>query len=524
VRHPGNREGLGLGGLRATGVRRAVLAGIGLTLFLISFAGANPGGAVSDETDQYIKAIAAGHLDLLGTKVTDDQARAMDSWLPDINRILTSYAVYGQIARAFSIPSSLDPRYLGCTVEATIATCLDRKPPPAPGPTETFISSLGTRQPFIFIPAGLVMRLASNTTGALLLGRLAFALIDALLLLGALLVALRARPSPLTVAAIALCVAPTSVLVMSAISTSGPESAAGIAWWVALLGVSEPSPRRGAWWLALTAGLVLGTARTTGPLWMLLIVAAVVIFRGVGVSLRSIRAGGRLAATAIGVSAIAVIVTIVWQIGVQPASLLTAVPTPGNPSPSMIGSILLRGIATYGWGEAAPPDVIPQVWALMALVLVVLGVRSALARRARREIVALLAVTLGGVAIIAVFLAFPSEAGLVQGRWFIAPLAGIPILAGWVAASRPTTAGFERSSGIAAGAVTAGVCACLGVYWWLNEFRYAVNGGSVFFIGHTLWQPPLGWAPWLACAVLGLLALGIAGLPAGKALRPAAVG
>jgi hypothetical protein len=500
-----------------------VLAGLGLTLFLISFAGANPGGAVSDEPDQYIKAIAAGHLDLLGTSVSDERARSMDSWLPTINQILTSYPVYGQLARAFSIPSSLDPRYLGCTFEDRLAACLDRRPPPAPGPTETFVSSLGTRQPFIFIPAGLLMRFASGTAEALLLGRLGFTLIAGGLLLGALLVALRARPSPLSVAAIALCVTPTSILVMSGISTSGPESAAGIAWWVALLGASEPTPRRGAWWLALAAGLVLGTARTTGPVWMFLIVVGVVLFRGARVSLQAIRSGGKLAVAAIGVSAIAAIVTIAWQIGVQPPSLITAVSTPQDATPSMISFIFSRAIGTYGWGESAPPVAIVQLWGLIVLALVALGVRSAFSRRARREIIALLAVILGGVAVIAAFLTFGSQTGLVQGRWFIAPLAGIPILAGWMAASQPVTARFERRSRMVAGGVIAGVCACLALSWWLNEFGYAVDGGSVFFLGHTLWQPPLGWAPWLVCAAVGLLLLMISGLPKVTAMRSGAV-
>jgi hypothetical protein len=92
-----------------------------------------------------------------------------------------------------------------------------------------------------------------------------------------------------------------------------------------------------------------------------------------------------------------------------------------------------------------------------------------------------------------------------------------------MAASRPATASFERSSRIVAGGVTAGVVICLAVYWWLNEYRYAVDGGSLLFIGHTLWQPPLGWAPWLACAVLGLLALVASGLPGRNASGVAAL-
>ena len=521
MHHPGNRGVPGLRAVRATGGRRAVLAGLGLTLFLFSFAGANPGGAVSDETDQYIKAIAAGHLDLLGSKVTDQQARAaVDSWLPSINRILTSYPYYGQLARAFSIPSSLDPRYLGCTVEYRLAACLDRRPPAATGPTETFISELGTRQPFIFIPAGLMMRFASDTTQALVLGRVAFALIAAWLLLGALLVALRARPGPPLVAAIALCVTPTSVLVMSGISTSGPESAAGIALWVALLAATEPIPRRGAWWLALAAGLVLGVARTTGPLWIVFILVGVVLFRGMGASWRAARASAKLATAAITVVVIASAVTIGWQIVVQPASLEKAVATLRDATPSMIGTILSRAIATFGWGEAFPPVVIAQLWGAIVLAIAIVGVSSALARGARREIFALLAVGVGAVAIIAGLLAFGSQTGVVQGRWFIAPLAGIPILAGWMAASQPAGR-FERTSRIVTSGAIAGVCVCLAIYWWLNAFRYSVNGGSLFFIGRTLWQPPLGWAPWLICALLGLIALLIAGFPGGNAKQAA---
>ena len=153
--------------LRSIGARRAALAGLGLTLFLISFAGANPPGAVSDEPDQYVKAVAAGHLDLVGVKVSSAEARSMDDWLPGINRILTSYPAFAQLARSYVIPSSLDPRYLGCTTQSTVASCLDRQPPPIATSTETVVSSVGSYPPYIYLPAGLVMRAASSTVAAL---------------------------------------------------------------------------------------------------------------------------------------------------------------------------------------------------------------------------------------------------------------------------------------------------------------------------------------------------------------------
>ena len=506
--------------LRSVGARRAVLAGLGLTLFLISFAGANPPGAVSDEPDQYVKAVAAGHLDLVGVKVSDGEARSMDGWLPAINKILVSYPAFAQLARSYVIPSSLDPRYLGCTVEAVVASCLDRRIPFIPIPTETVVSSVGSYPPYIYIPAGLVMRAASGTVAALLLGRLTFALIAALLLFGALLIALRARPGPLTVAFILLCVAPTSILVMSGLNSSGPESAAGIAWWVALLAASERNPPRGAWWLALAAGLICGVARSTGPVWLVLITLVVLVFRGPRASWAAFRTGGKVAVAVVAVCVVAGVATLGWQLAVQPAYQSLA-PTPGNATPSMIGFILSRAIAVFGWGEAAPAPLLAEVWGLMAAVLVVLGVTAAVRRRAWREIASLVSICVAVVAVIAGFLAFGSHAGMIQGRWFLAPLAGIPIVAGWMATTKSQSVGDERMVRLVSGVVVVVTAACLAIFWWTNEYRYAVNGGPLLFLGHTLWQPPLGWVPWLVGGAVGLLLMLYAGLSGDPIEKPA---
>ncbi len=504
--------------LRTAGRHRAALAGLGLALFLVSFAGANPPGAVSDEPDQYVKAVAAGHLDVLGETVSTAEARSMDSWLPAINRILTSYPAFAQLARSYAIPSSLDPRYLGCTVVDVLASCLDRSVPSIPGPTETVVSSVGSYPPYVYVPAGLVMRAASGTEAALLLGRLTFALIAALLLMGAVLVALRARPGPLTVAFVLLCVGPTSVLVMSGLNSSGLESAAGIAWWIALLAASEPKAPRGAWWLALAAGLVCGLARSTGPVWLVLITLVVLVFRGPRPSWQAFRSGGTVAIAAVVVCVVAGVATLGWQAAVQPPYQASLAPTLGSASPSMIAFILSRAVAVFGWGEAAPGALLAQVWGLLVAAMVALGVGSALVRHAWREIAALLAVCVGVVVVIAGFLAFGSHAGMIQGRWFLALLAGIPILSGWMAATAPATAtAYARSSRLVARVVVVGAVACLAVFWWLNAYRYATDGGSLFFLGHSLWQPPLGWAPWLVCAVLGILAMLLAGLAVSQA-------
>jgi len=355
---------------------------------------------------------------------------------------------------------------------------------------------------------------------ALLLGRLTFALIAALLLFGALLIALRARPGPLTVAFILLCVAPTSILVMSGLNSSGPESAAGIAWWVALLAASERNPPRGAWWLALAAGLICGVARSTGPVWLVLITLVVLVFRGPRASWAAFRTGGKVAVAVVAVCVVAGVATLGWQLAVQPAYQSLA-PTPGNATPSMIGFILSRAIAVFGWGEAAPAPLLAEVWGLMAAVLVVLGVTAAVRRRAWREIASLVSICVAVVAVIAGFLAFGSHAGMIQGRWFLAPLAGIPIVAGWMATTKSQSVGDERMVRLVSGVVVVVTAACLAIFWWTNEYRYAVNGGPLLFLGHTLWQPPLGWVPWLVGGAVGLLLMLYAGLSGDPIEKPA---
>jgi hypothetical protein len=58
------------------------------------------------------------------------------------------------------------------------------------------------------------------------------------------------------------------------------------------------------------------------------------------------------------------------------------------------------------------------------------------------------------------------------------------------------------------------------VAWYLNGRRSAVGtGGTLLFVSHAGWSPPLGWAPWLvvaACGVLGLASVSLGLRPHGR--------
>ena len=255
---------------------------------------------------------------------------------------------------------------------------------------------------------------------------------------------------------------------------------------------------------------------------MILIAVVVLVFRGRRASWQAFRAGGRLAIATVALCVAAGAVTLIWQLAVQPASLESATATLGKASPSGIGFILGRAIGTYGWGEAAPPLILVQVWALMVAALVVLGVASAVMRRVRREIAALILACVLGVGAVAAFLAFGSHAGQVQGRWFIALLAGIPILAGWMTGSQPVTARFSRTSGLVGSAlvpVSAHAWPSTGGSTNIDMRSTAVRSSfSGMRCGSHRWGGPRGWcALCLACS--RCLSPGL--VPADQPRRPA---
>jgi hypothetical protein len=315
-------------------------------------------------------------------------------------------------------------------------------------------------------------------------------------------------------AALALSMTPTAVLCMSTLSSSGPETAAGIAVWVGLLAVTEPGARRRDWLFLLAAGLVLAVTRPTGPLWLLVMLAVVAVFlRGFKATASAVRRGGRVAGTAIGIVLIGVAVAVVWQLTQQPAYPTTIAVAPLNAG--TFGTLLYNLVGTVGWGELEQPHLIVSVWAALDAVLVMLAIIRAARLLWWRSLAALLALTGGTLLLIAGFLVYGSHTGVVQGRWFEAIFAGVPILAGWILTMPASAGATTRSRGysldlLAPPFVLIEAVGLLAA-WWYSVHRYAVglNGRLLFFLSPT-WQPPFGWLPWLLAAGVGLVCLVLA--------------
>lgn len=499
----------------------SLLACAGISLVLICWALSNPPGAMSDEPDQYLKAVAAGHGEIRGERLTPEQAQPMDYWLPGLQSTLVGFPDFAALARGYEIPSHLQPAPMGCTVEywTGAADCLYQPGPASAAgpPTVHVVSSVGSYQPYVFIPAGLVMRLAKGPDAALYLGRLTFVVLELILVCGAIVVALGARRSPALVG-IVLAVPPTAVLCMGSLSSSGPEVASAIGWWTALLAVSEPTGermgahRRLAWGLLALSGLVLGFTRITGPIWIILSLLVALVLRGARPAWRLLRTGGSAAVVAVGATALGVVLCVVWQKTQQPTIPLTFTAFDPTRLPAIVVGMVSRAIGVYGWGEGQPPAWVMSLWmVVVAGLFLAAWLRSRPRRRARGALVFMLALC---PVFIGVFLVLERNAGAVQGRWFLGLLVGMPILSGWLAGEPAENAHIRTESTFSVVCLVL-AAAALGAAWWMNAHRYAVGTeGPLWFLGSNQWRPPLHWGVWVVAESLGLLLIvGAAAVP-----------
>ena len=352
------------------------------------------------------------------------------------------------------------------------------------------------------------MRLASSPYFALYLGRIVMVAL-ALALMGLALwvgVGLLCRWTLLV--GLILAVPPTALHSMASLSSSGPETAAGIGWWVGLLAASEEPANRRTWLLTGVSGAILACARTSGPLFIIYGLLTIACLRGVPQIWRCIRVGGRAAWAAIAAVAAGLGLGAGWQLTQQP-TYETALTSNGfhlGPLLDTTWALMQRMVALFGWGEVSPPASVRLLYGFGILALVV---AAAMRVHSVRQGAALLVTIVGTPLIIALILTFGLGAGVIQGRWFLAANAGLPIMAAWLAGGR--TEGARRSitptlriAGIAGVASLAGA-------WYVNAHNYAVGGdGSPNFVSGAVWSPPFGWLTWVAVAFIATVLLVVA--------------
>ncbi len=481
---------------------------------------ASPPGSPFDEGAHYVKAIGAGHGDLLGDPYAPSaaQRRAFlrGAGTADVARLARQS--HGRAARwqsrttrQFDVPSELVAPAFGCTYfgRETTGACLDRpRRRPSGGPVASYA---GTYQPYVYVPAGLALRAAGSPQTALRLGRAAILAISVGLLVTAVWLLWNPVAPGVSLLGLVAAVTPMVLFVSSVLSPSGPEVAGAVCFAAALLRLRrEGEPPRWIWAAAGVSGAVLASARALGPAFVALLVVSVALLGGARPRLTRATAAAAVAVVAAGIAGAA------WELANQPrpSPSGTGVADAIGPSLANLPTLFRQAVGVFGALDAPMPAVGHLGWLALLAALTVAAVAVG-ARRDRAAICWLLAAAL--VVTMAMSVVY-REIGPLQGRYALPYLVLVPLWLGEVLYRRRARlpAGFVAGAFALATAVQA-----LG--WLANGRRFAVGqNGSWLFPLDAGWSPPLGWIPWTIVAGLALGAYLAAGLLAARLSRSTA--
>jgi hypothetical protein len=346
--------------------------------------------------------------------------------------------------------------------------------------------------------------------------RVVSAIISALMLAAAFTTSIRRRGA----AALGVLAAATPVAVYygAVVNPSGLEISSAVLAWASLLSIVRAEPgapgmRRDRSLFAVSAA-VLMVVRPLGPVWLVLLVAAVLgTATGTGMRdrlRRTLRSPGVRWTS--GLLALSLVAAGIWDLtqntlGVLPETnptytfakgvYLTTFRTP---------ALLAEMLGTIGWLDVRVPTVTTMFWygVIAALLLVSLALGT------RRERLVLLALT----ALIVLFPIFfdaysGSGYGLGwQGRYTLPLAVGLPILSAEILVRRLSSTSWgqaPRALATTFGA-TLGIAYLCQVWWAWRRYADGLVTGHLFPL-HAKWAPPIGWPATLILAMAGCAGL-----------------
>ncbi len=472
--------------------RGLALAIVGFTLLGVAWMFSTPLLDAPDEASHYLRALTLAEGHLIGPRPVLGPFKgrsAADERLRWVARDL----------RQVSVPAALSP---------SDETCLNGRPDVSGHCTEE--SYTGDYFPLPYVLPAVAISASHDWQTAMWLSRAA-SLLPVLLFIALALIVARPGARWGTVGLLA-AITPTVLFVGSVLNPSGLELAANLAFVTALLRLRRDGPELPAWyWVALVAsGAVTVLAWQLGPVFALWDIAAWAALTGIdGLRDLASRRPAPLLATG-SLLAAATIASVVW--GVASGVLHSTVSFAPGLSGFGVGAAqftpTLKGaVGTFGLYNVFLPSVVVDLWWLGVIVLIAGG----LWRGRGRDRIVLALVTAAGLAFPIVFFvyAYQSSGFGLQARYVLPALTLIPMIAGDVidhGAGRDRAGRVSSAaSGRAAQVSMAGLAVAQLFAWWWNAHRW--SGTNALVVHPGLWSPPGGWAPWLAAAALGGIAL-----------------
>lgn len=354
--------------------------------------------------------------------------------------------------------------------------------------------------------------------------RIASALLCSALLAWAFQAALSSRRRRWIPLGLMVAAGPMVLYLAGSVNPNGLEIASAAALWAALLRLLErhrpdsddAGLSRGYLWTIVTISAVfLANARSVGPLWVVIVVAACLAVVGLPAVIAFFRR--RANYIWIGAIALGMLFSGVWTLATNGAGGQAGAndaPLVGAGAISGIAAMLRRtpgfvqqGLGVFGWLDTPLPWMLYALPIVAIAILVVLAVSGA----GRRAMIVTVSALVGAILIPAVVQGVTvSRTGLIwQGRYGLFLYIAVPILAAWML-SRPQAARLDFIS-VRVTRIGLALCALYGPLAFFSVLRRYTTG-----LGHGIgamfaspeWQPPLGW---LTLTVLyGVIAVGFA--------------
>lgn len=477
---------------------------VGFGLLSVAWALANPPARSTDEVRHYVKTmgLARGQGD-------GEPLRFPPGWRPNSK----SADLFSRLVGTYRFPADLapDPRW-GCTGEhqAAAAHCLDGPKPRSPVPVEltSFPTQMAKYPPAPYLLLGAVARWARSARTALYAGRLTGAFLAIALLAGAFVVSDRGWARIGVVAA-----SPMAVFWAGMLTTSGIETAAGIAHASAIVAIWRHPGHRGIWaWYAIS-GVSLALTRPFGP-FMVAIYALFGLLLIGRRALTLLRGSATFAiASALSVVAVSAVVGLLWSLLVIPRTGVSVTETLGNLPTSFNRSVsgAPQLMSFFGWGRDGIPAWIVGLAGAVYLVLLV----GALWLGSRKER-GILVFAVGLVAFVNVWLDASTQVPydfVFQARLALPLTVFVPILSAAVIGEQRTRlrAVISRHRDYEAAlrlAIPLTVVALSSLGWWMSSRHGAVGvAGPWLFLVYGAWSPPMGWTIPIACYGTGIAVL-----------------
>ena len=412
--------------------------------------------------------------------------------------------------RGVDVPPGLSPEGLQCNAlrPAESARCQEHARPPAEATRG--LTHVGTHQPLLYVLPGAMARLADEPATAIRLARLGNALTSVGLLSLAVALLWDEERGAVSLVGLAFSVTPMVLFLSSSVSTSGPEAAASVCFCAALFRLTRSPPSSRWTWAALAvSGVVLASSRSLGPLWVVLGLAVAVAVGGTEKARQALRCGRKAAAVSLAAVAVAALVSVGWELTVQPHGRLATAELRRWIGPSLgeIPEVLKQQIGVFGSLDSALPPTAYRWWASMLLLL--LGSALVVGSVRDRAVLLVLVGTCVGL-IVAISALNRSQTGFgMQGRYVLPATVLVPLVAGETILRRWPDGG----PALVARLVTLlwlPAAAAQGLSWYANARRSAVgNDVEWIFVGRSEWSPEVGWYPLLGmvAVAVGLMAL-----------------